>query len=207
LFSLITTNFKQATTKKTPQMNIQLILPIVFAVASSASADPIQVTVQCAGAPAREAARATSRTAATKRSTEGTIGPIQATIQSGQSVTLETVREFCYATSLDFPKTEGVVVTPTKWSTKNTGITVTLTATKDGDQIMFQGTCTVRRPASNALALSATPQNKPSVNSTAFISRECDFAGRTPVGTPAKVNLGEQGVDSGLLTLTFASAK
>ena len=57
------------------------------------------------------------------------------------------------------------------------------------------------------MAKSATPKDQPCVTSTAFITRECDFAGRTPVGTPAKVNLGEQGVDTGELILTFENVK
>jgi len=188
-------------------MKTKLVLSFFLATAVSSFADPIYITVQCSGSPVREAARTTIATAAIKPLANDTTEPIHTAVHPGKLVVLEMIREFRYPTVLAFTKTADAPIQPKEFVTKNTGMTVELTAAREGDQIIFHGTCTIRRPASLTMAMSTTPQNEPCVSSAAFITRECDFAGRSPVGTPAKVNLGEQGIDTGELTLTFANAK
>ncbi len=186
-------------------MKLQLSLSLLCVFISSAIADPIQITAQCSGSPVREAARNTSCPTAIKLLAKDTTEPLRA-ICSGNFVTLEMIREFRYPTVLTF-NADGAPITPKKFVTKNLGLTITLTATREGDQAIFHGTCTIRRAASTTMAVNTTPKKQPSVASAAFITRECDFAGRTPMGTPAKVNIGEQGVDAGELTLTFTRPK
>jgi len=198
-------------------MKPQLIFYVLLATATSSFADPIYITVQCSGSPVREAARTTTapglnaqpftiRTGIKTLANE-TTEPIRATVAPGNRVVLEMIREFRYPTVLAFTKTADAPIQPKEFVTKNTGMTVELTAAREGDQIIFHGTCTIRRPASLTVAMSTTPQNEPCVSSAAFITRECDFSGRAPAGTPAKINLGEQGIDTGELTLTFANTK
>ena len=188
-------------------MKLSLGFSLICGFASSVIADSIQVTAQCKGTPVQEAARTTICASSIKPLADGSTDPVRATVRSGQLVTLEMIREFRYPTVLIFPKATGAVIEPEEFVTKNTGLTVAITATHEGDQIMFHGTCTIRRPASTTMAKSTTPKDQPSVASFAFITRECDFTGRTPIGTPAKIDLGEQGIDVGELILTFASAK
>ena len=86
-------------------------------------------------------------------------------------------------------------------------MTVEITAIREGEQIIFHGVGAMTRLAATTMPENNTPQNKPSVASTTFVTRECTFAGRAPAGTPVKLSIGEKGIDAGDLTLTFANVK
>lgn len=188
-------------------MKTPLVLSLVLSLVAAADADTIQVSAQCTGAPVREVARERHGGNFFKPLAKGASPLLQATLESGKSVTLEMVRTSSYPTKLEFPRADGGVIKPKERATKDEGISVELTATRDGDVVQFHANCTIRRLASVNPPSAATPADKPNLWSTTFITRECVFTGRTPFGKPAVVNLGEEGVDTGTLTLTFARAK
>lgn len=186
-----------------PKLAVSFFL---FTFASFAHAEPIQITAQWKGAAVRESAQSKLQLTPLKVTGEGVTEPVTVTTRPAQKVIIEVIKDFVYPTMLAFPKTPGAPVQQTERDTRNTGMTVEITATRDGEQIVFHGKGIMTRLAATAMAES-NPPNQPSVASTTFVSRECTFAGRAPVGTPVKLNTGEKGIDAGELTLTFATAK
>ncbi len=188
-------------------MNTKLAICLLSAFATTSFADPIQLTVQCSGSPLRETTRSTIAPATIKLTADDAIEPIKMTTPDGQKCVIQLIGDFSYPTVLAFPKVLDAPIEQKNREIRNTGLEVEITPTREGNQIVFHGRCLITRLASTSRTENIAPENRPSVASATFIARECTFAGRAPVGTAAKINLGEQGIDACELTLTFANAK
>lgn len=131
---------------------------------------------------------------------------IQKVFEDGKSQTIEVIRELRYPTELEVTPMNGTAkleVTPSNFATKNLGLTLTLTATREDQSIMFHGSCVIRRHVNWEIAKSPIEPGTPAASAFTIAARECDFAGMAPMGQMVMIDLGEKGVDSGNLMLSF----